>query len=392
MGECSTRTRFRGCQCTVCEEPLQYLLKGERVIQFSCLHAAHETCFYEFVGDEEAPHCPECNAADHLAFPASLRTTAFVNSRDPEEPKHSGQLIKSAEGAPCEAIDSALDFSHTFLERRTTQASPSLLVLSEFPTITRSMKQQSITLLVSVGVAHRNNSNVIGDGDACSSPSFSLKSTKDGNTWTPWPSPALSRAPQYLLSPRRYDQNVSSDQFESGIIAFQKTATSRSSSTDRSTAPTEYSPRTSHTSAGTATSRNKPLDIVLVIQISTLTGGPKNTFLRDTIEYMIENLGIQDRLALVATGINSEGLATPLTGLVEKGWSGWTLVVDNICSRKNTAYKVDLSEGVKVAIDVLDMYRSSTPLSLSSILVIGQASLPMPHNLDDVIARAERAW
>lgn len=53
---------FAGSACAVCEEPLEHTLRGERILQFSCAHVAHEACFYEFIRDVEPQYCPICSA------------------------------------------------------------------------------------------------------------------------------------------------------------------------------------------------------------------------------------------------------------------------------------------------------------------------------------------
>lgn len=53
---------FVGSECAVCEEPLEHTLRGERVLQFSCAHVAHEACFYEYLREIEGQFCPTCDA------------------------------------------------------------------------------------------------------------------------------------------------------------------------------------------------------------------------------------------------------------------------------------------------------------------------------------------
>lgn len=61
-----SRTRrertFIGSECAICEEPLEHTLRGERILQFSCGHVAHEACFYEYIKEYESQFCPTCNA------------------------------------------------------------------------------------------------------------------------------------------------------------------------------------------------------------------------------------------------------------------------------------------------------------------------------------------
>ena len=53
---------FIGGECAVCEEPLELTLRGERILQLSCSHIAHEACFYEYLREVDSHSCPTCNA------------------------------------------------------------------------------------------------------------------------------------------------------------------------------------------------------------------------------------------------------------------------------------------------------------------------------------------
>ena len=55
---------FVGGECAACEELLEHTLRGERVLQFSCGHVAHEACFYEYIkeSDPQSQYCPTCDA------------------------------------------------------------------------------------------------------------------------------------------------------------------------------------------------------------------------------------------------------------------------------------------------------------------------------------------
>jgi hypothetical protein len=53
---------FVGGQCAACEELLEHTLRGERILQFSCGHVAHEACFYEYIRDSDSQYCPTCDA------------------------------------------------------------------------------------------------------------------------------------------------------------------------------------------------------------------------------------------------------------------------------------------------------------------------------------------
>jgi len=62
-----------GMQCAACEEPLEHTLRGERILQLSCGHVAHEACFYEYIKEFESQDCPTCGA------PLGLDTTRGGN-------------------------------------------------------------------------------------------------------------------------------------------------------------------------------------------------------------------------------------------------------------------------------------------------------------------------
>lgn len=53
---------FIGSECAVCEEPLEHILRGERILSLSCGHVAHEACFYEYIKEFESQDCPTCDA------------------------------------------------------------------------------------------------------------------------------------------------------------------------------------------------------------------------------------------------------------------------------------------------------------------------------------------
>ncbi|KAK4980188.1 hypothetical protein LTR42_000495 [Elasticomyces elasticus] len=53
---------FIGSECAACEEPLEHTLRGERILQLSCSHVAHEACFYEYIKEFDAQTCPCCSA------------------------------------------------------------------------------------------------------------------------------------------------------------------------------------------------------------------------------------------------------------------------------------------------------------------------------------------
>lgn len=75
---------FVGGECAACEELLEHTLRGERVLQFSCGHVAHEACFYEYIKDSDAQYCPACDAPlglDSFRGGSILDLSEFSRSR-----------------------------------------------------------------------------------------------------------------------------------------------------------------------------------------------------------------------------------------------------------------------------------------------------------------------
>lgn len=72
--------------CVACEESLLHTLSGERVLQLSCGHAAHQACFEEYTRGTDTCFCPVCDA-EH---PESEHTTSRddIPGRDPVAHAH----------------------------------------------------------------------------------------------------------------------------------------------------------------------------------------------------------------------------------------------------------------------------------------------------------------
>lgn len=92
---------FLGTQCAACEEPLEHILRGERILQLSCGHVSHEACFYEYIKEFEAQNCPTCNAP--LGLDTSRGGSIDFASLN--------KLMKSAQGP---------DFSERLRDQQTT--------------------------------------------------------------------------------------------------------------------------------------------------------------------------------------------------------------------------------------------------------------------------------
>ncbi|KAI4637253.1 hypothetical protein J4E83_000067 [Alternaria metachromatica] len=154
------------------------------------------------------------------------------------------------------------------------------------------------------------------------------------------------------------------------------------------TAPTEYSaPRAAVPEPRPAPSIHVPVDIVVVIPVSSSMQGLKINLLRDTLRFLVHNLGERDRMGLVTFG--SSGGGVPIVGMTSKAWRDWPKVLDSIRPVGQKSLRADVVDGANVAMDLLMQRKSSNPLS--SILLISDSSTSDAESVDFVISRAEAA-
>lgn len=154
------------------------------------------------------------------------------------------------------------------------------------------------------------------------------------------------------------------------------------------TAPTEYT----NSRAGLPEPRfsgamHVPLDIVVVIPVSSSMQGLKINLLRDTLRFLVNNLGERDRMGLVTFG--SSGGGVPIVGMTSKAWKDWSKVIDSIRPVGQKSLRADVVEGANVAMDLLMQRKSNNPLS--SILLISDSSTSDAESVDFVVSRAEAA-
>lgn len=157
------------------------------------------------------------------------------------------------------------------------------------------------------------------------------------------------------------------------------------------TAPTEY---TSASGRGLGmldtrfpTSVHVPLDIVVVIPVSSSMQGLKITLLRDALKFLVQNLGERDRMGLVTFG--SSGGGVPLVGMTTKVWAGWTKVLNSIRPVGQKSLRADVVEGANVAMDLLMQRKANNPIA--TILLISDSSTSDAESVDFVVSRAEAA-
>ena len=162
-------------------------------------------------------------------------------------------------------------------------------------------------------------------------------------------------------------------------------ASSWGASRSITTAPTEYSHHTDRSSLPAIV--HVPIDLVVVVPVSSSMQGLKINLLRDALRFMVQSLGSRDRMGLVTFG--SSGGGVPLVGMTSKTWSGWNKVLDAIRPVGQKSLRADVVEGANVAMDLLMQRRSSNPIA--SILLISDSSTSDGDSVDFVVSRAEAA-
>lgn len=132
-----------------------------------------------------------------------------------------------------------------------------------------------------------------------------------------------------------------------------------------------------------------PLDLVIVIPVSSSMQGLKINLLRDALKFIVQALGDHDRLGLVTFG--SSGGGVQLTNLMTKRWSGWPKVISTIRPVGQKSLRADVIEGANVAMDLLMQRKPGASNPLASILLISDASTSETDGVDFMASRAEAA-
>jgi Mg-chelatase subunit ChlD len=202
----------------------------------------------------------------------------------------------------------------------------------------------------------------------------------------PQPNPPQTRPPEYELD---YSGTDDEDYKTNPNQRLSSVNSSYGGAKSYNTAPTEYS--NSRGMGGynmrPAQSLHVPLDIVVVIPVSSSMQGLKITLLRDALRFLVTNLGERDRMGLVTFG--SSGGGVPLVGMTSKVWPGWQKTLENIRPVGQKSLRADVVEGANVAMDLLMQRKSTNPLA--SILLISDSSTSDPESVDFVVQRAEAA-
>jgi Mg-chelatase subunit ChlD len=151
------------------------------------------------------------------------------------------------------------------------------------------------------------------------------------------------------------------------------------------TAPTEYTAFTK--SNRPVNSIHVPIDVVVVVPISSSMQGVKINLVRDALRFMVNTLGERDRMGLVTFG--SGGGGVPIVGMTTKAWPGWTNILTSIKPVGQKSHRADVVEGANVAMDLLMQRKHNNPIA--TIMLISDASTSDADSVDFVVSRAEAA-
>ncbi|WDK16344.1 von Willebrand factor type A domain-containing protein [Colletotrichum graminicola] len=151
------------------------------------------------------------------------------------------------------------------------------------------------------------------------------------------------------------------------------------------TAPTEYT--NFQRSPTMPTSIHVPIDVVVVVPISSSMQGVKINLVRDALKFMVNTLGERDRMGLVTFG--SGGGGVPIVGMTTKAWPGWSNVLSSIKPVGQKSHRADVVEGANVAMDLLMQRKYNNPIA--TIMLISDASTSDADSVDFVVSRAEAA-
>ncbi|KAK5990186.1 hypothetical protein PT974_08452 [Cladobotryum mycophilum] len=154
------------------------------------------------------------------------------------------------------------------------------------------------------------------------------------------------------------------------------------------TAPTEYT--TNLATAKTPRlpgSMHVPIDVVVVVPISSSMQGVKINLVRDALRFMVSTLGERDRMGIVTFG--SGGGGVPIVGMTTKAWPGWSNILSSIKPVGQKSHRADVVEGANVAMDLLMQRKHNNPIA--TIMLISDASTSDADSVDFVVSRAEAA-
>lgn len=153
------------------------------------------------------------------------------------------------------------------------------------------------------------------------------------------------------------------------------------------TAPTEYTSNFSHKNTYPLNPIHVPIDVVVVVPISSSMQGVKINLVRDALKFMVNTLGERDRMGVVTFG--SGGGGVPIVGMTTKAWPGWSSILGSIKPVGQKSHRADVVEGANVAMDLLMQRKHNNPIA--TIMLISDASTSDADSVDFVVSRAEAA-
>lgn len=113
----SGKVRFvENDSCAICEEPLHFILAGERKLVLECKHSAHEQCYMEFLSEDVVtpddrdlvPNCPVCGEKSRPVDESQwndLYQERLRKARQTEREDAINELIKSSPGKAAGGVD-----------------------------------------------------------------------------------------------------------------------------------------------------------------------------------------------------------------------------------------------------------------------------------------------
>ncbi|RKF82647.1 putative vwa-like protein [Golovinomyces cichoracearum] len=149
--------------------------------------------------------------------------------------------------------------------------------------------------------------------------------------------------------------------------------------------PTNYANTTKNT--GPFVADHVPVDIVVVVPVSSSMQGVKISLVRDALKFIVQNLGDSDRLGIVTFGSSSG--ATALVGMTTIAWNGWFDALSSIKPVGHKNHRSDVVEGANVAMDLLMQRKTLNPIA--TIFLISDSSTSDQETADFVVSRAEAA-
>ena len=126
--------------------------------------------------------------------------------------------------------------------------------------------------------------------------------------------------------------------------------------------------------------RSPPLDLVVAVVLSPAAYERSLGSIRDAIQFLVANLGREDRMELVTTGIHDGG--GRLVKMRTKKWSGWNDLLRLLRPMQLQSQDIEVADVVEAAMDVLMQREEANPVS--SIIVISDDSISDTDSVDRV--------